>query len=217
MLKLRHVLIGFFAAALASAPISAASAHGVHHHGRGLFGGLFGLAGAVVVGAVTIATAPIAILAGAASGPNDYRRGGYNRRIYGYYGYGPAPNEEGSNYYRGPRGYNGAAREYNYPPRDAYAAPPQNYGPPQDNYRREPDSYPPRDAYAAPPQNYGPPQDNYRGEPDSYPPRTEYNAPSPGYSPDQRTEGDAPPQGSRPPSNIDRGPPDDSPPSDDDQ
>jgi hypothetical protein len=187
MIRLRPVSIGILAVAFAFAPMTAASAHGFHHHGRGLFGGLFGLAGAVVVGAATIVTAPIAILADAASGPSNDRRGGYNRRNDGYYGYGSSPDEEGSNYYSGPRGYYGASPEYNYPPRGAYAGPPQNYGPPPDFYRGGPDNYPPSGAYNDPPQGYH-----------SHPP-AQYG----------------PPQGYRPPSNSDRGPPDNYPPPDD--
>src|SRR6202040_426510 len=71
--------------ALAIAPISAASAHEFyHHHHYGLVGGIFGLAGAVVVGAVTIVTAPIVILAHAISGPRYERREGYDQGYGGY-------------------------------------------------------------------------------------------------------------------------------------
>jgi len=107
----RVIRASLLATTLAAVPLSSASAHWYHHH-YGLIGGLFGFAGAVVGAAATIATAPIAIIAHAASGPDHYgpaRQGYYAPPpAYGYRGYeGP------------PQAYYGA-RE-NYPPPDGYA------------------------------------------------------------------------------------------------
>jgi hypothetical protein len=112
----KALLGGLVATALVAAPISSASAHWRH---RGVVPDLFGAAAAVVVGAATIATAPIAILAEAGS------RGGYGGRSgYDYYG-----SERG---YYGPQqaGYYAPPRRYSY-----------NYGPPPGYYRHRPRYY----------------------------------------------------------------------------
>ncbi|MGB8843651.1 MAG: hypothetical protein WCC64_21580 [Aliidongia sp.] len=54
---------------LVSAPMSQASAHEFHHGHGGLIFGLAALGTAAVVGAVTIATAPVRVLAGPVYAP----------------------------------------------------------------------------------------------------------------------------------------------------
>jgi hypothetical protein len=95
----RTVITIMLAISAVGLPLSSASA-GWHH--RGLIPGLADAAGAVVVGAATIATAPFAIVAGIAGVP---------------YRYGPPPRF----YDRYPR------RRYYGPPSRAYVARPQNY------------------------------------------------------------------------------------------
>src|ERR1700749_1237091 len=79
-MTMRTLSIGILSVALAAAPLTTASAHGFHHHGFGLIGGLFHAAGAVAVGAAMVATATIPIVAdasGAGRGGYDHDRGGY--------------------------------------------------------------------------------------------------------------------------------------------
>jgi hypothetical protein len=154
-MRLLPLSIGF-GVALAMAPISAASAHEFyHHHHYGLVGGIFGLAGAVVVGAATIVTAPIVILADAISGPRHYRREGYDQGYGGYDGGGPGYDDEASDGY-GPRdAYRGA-------PENGYYAPPRDYAPSQDydRGRYEPEAQ----AYNQPPRGYAR-DDDYAQDP----------------------------------------------------
>jgi hypothetical protein len=107
-------------AAAVVAPLSSASAccygHRYHGYHYGVVGGVFGLVGDVVVGAATIATAPIALAADVLT-PQPY--------------YDPAPRA-----YYAPRPYYGSAwggyygeRRY-YGPRRAYYRPHRDYGPP---------------------------------------------------------------------------------------
>src|ERR1051325_10088518 len=105
-MSLKTLSFGLLAGALAIAPVSDASARGrwFHHWHHRAFFGLFDAGAAVVAGAVTVATAPIAILANAASEP------AYDRRSRG----------DG-----GGRGYEGPPPGY-YPPRSDYG-PPQGY------------------------------------------------------------------------------------------
>lgn len=64
-MRLSSLLVGGVATlALLTAPVSPAAAHGRHHDG-GLLFGLFALGTAAVVGAATIATAPLRAVAGA--------------------------------------------------------------------------------------------------------------------------------------------------------
>ncbi len=102
----RNALIGAAtAAALAIAPLTPASAHGYRHFG--LIGGVFALGAAAVVGAATIATAPLRVLAQPA--------------------YAPAP----------PPVYYAPAPRYYYPPAPGYyAAPPAYYAAPYGYYGR---------------------------------------------------------------------------------
>jgi hypothetical protein len=174
-MKIKAISVGLLATAIAVAPISSAAAwpHFFHHgHGGGPIVGLFGLGAAVVVGAATIATAPIAIIANAASGPD------YDRRAYGpppgYYG--PAP-------YSGYQGY--APRPY-YGPPQGYAPAPGYYGPAQ-GYYGPPQAYYGRPQYAAPQANYSQ-QQRYAapqgyGAQQGYAPPQGYNQPPPGYGP----------------------------------
>ena len=146
-MRVKAVSIGVLAAAIAIAPISSAAAwpHFFHHgpgHGGGPIFGLFGLGAAVVVGAATIATAPIAIIADAASSPGYERRGGNYAPPQAYYR--PAP------------GYYGAYQ--GYPPPQAYYAPPQGYGPPPGYYGPQQGYYGPSQGYSRPQAYYGPPQ-----------------------------------------------------------
>jgi hypothetical protein len=128
----RVLLSGIVAAGMVAAPLSPAFAGWRHHYGHpGLIGGLFGFAGGVMVGAATIATAPLAIVAGAAA-PS------------GYYGpppqaYAPQPTYQAAPgyYYGPPRGYYAPA-PYGppaYGPAPQYSAPPPSgyYGPPPGN------------------------------------------------------------------------------------
>jgi hypothetical protein len=125
---------GLVATTLVFMPLSSASAHERHYHG--LIGGLFGVAGDIVVGAATIAAAPFYVIAGATSG-----HGYDDRRDNGYYGrrpqsYGP----RGSGYYQG---YDGPRSEYYGP--DAYdhdRYPRADYRPPRDRYEGSSENYP---------------------------------------------------------------------------
>jgi len=126
-MRFSKVLLGaIVVAGIVAAPLSSASA-GWRHRGEhvGLIGGLFGFAAGVVVGAATIATAPIAIVADAAA-PR------------GYYGpppaaYAPQPA------YAAPQGY------YYGPPRGYYA--PAPYGPAPQYYARPSGYYGPPPGY----------------------------------------------------------------------
>jgi len=125
---------GLVAVALVAAPLSSASAAWRH---RGVIPDVFGAAAAVVVGVATLATAPLAIIAGAGSrgyydGPPGYAYGGSAREYYG-----------GSVGYA----YEGAPRGYYAPPPVRYYSPPRNYGPPSRDY-------PPRPRYYRPPPGY---------------------------------------------------------------
>jgi hypothetical protein len=148
----RVVLAGLLTTAAIVAPLSSASARWFHHggggHHHGLIGGLFGFAGGVIVGAATIATAPIAIVANAASGPD---RGYGPPRSYGY---------RGDGYDGPPQSYSDGQDRGDYSQYDrsgedrAYGPPPgPDYGPPR--YSREEDDRrfnregPPPDDYAS--------------------------------------------------------------------
>jgi hypothetical protein len=99
------------AAAVAVAPVSPASAHEFYRHrheGFPIIGGLFHAAGAVVVGAAEIATAPVRIIANAAQPYPAYAAPVY---------YAPPP---------APVAY--AYPPYGYPAPVTYAYPPQAYG-----------------------------------------------------------------------------------------
>ncbi len=110
----RALVGGLVAAALIAAPVSSASAGWRHHHdGRGI-----GLVGGLIIGAATIATLPLAIVAGAAGPPPG--RPYYNGLPPGYYG-------PPGGYYGPPQGYYGPPPAYGPPP--GYP-PPQYYGPP---------------------------------------------------------------------------------------
>src|SRR5690242_8786078 len=154
--------IGLLSLALTTLPVSAASAQDFHHHYRhyGLVGGVFGLAGAVVVGAATIATAPLVIL-------GDVLSGGRHDRSYqrdGYYDRRGAYQHEGFSNYSDPR--DAYRQDYRYGPRGAYSSPAQTYAPSQEFNRERYQPYPPFEAYNAPgrgyyseaPGQYAPPQ-----------------------------------------------------------
>lgn len=169
--------IGLLAVTLATLPVSSASAQEFrHHHRYGLIGGVFGLAGAVVVGAATIVTAPIVILADALSGGRDYRRGRYYQRDGGYYGgrdggyYGGRStyDYDGSNRYTDPRSVYPDAREYRYPRADDPYSP-QDYAPSHNYDRNRSRPYAPDEAYNAPGRGYY--------SPDQYAPREDYHSP----------------------------------------
>jgi hypothetical protein len=116
----KTLLSGLVIAGLVAAPLSSASAGWRHRGHVGLVGGIFGLATGVVVGAAAIATAPIAIVAGA--GQRSYDAPPPTQ-------YGPPSSyaPQGA-YYGPPRGYYGPA-PYGPPPQ--YNAPPNGYyGPP---------------------------------------------------------------------------------------
>jgi hypothetical protein len=177
-MKSSPLSIGFLSVALATLPVSAASAHDFHHHRFGLIGGVFGLAGAVVVGAVTIATAPLVILGDALSGGH---RGRYYQRDGGYDGRGPEFGYEGSDGY-GVRGAYARGQEYRYPPRRTY--PDDGYAPSQDFYRGRSQPYPSEEAYNAPRRGY------YPDAPDAYDPRSGERSPQSYYR--DRRDYDAP-------------------------
>lgn len=118
--------------------------HGGYYGRGGYYGGGPGLVGGVVVGALTLATLPFAILGAAASPappppPPAYNNGpGYGPAPYGY---GPPPTPRGYNQQYGPQtGYN---QQYGSPP--GYSQ--QQYGPPPGYYNRQ----------------YGPPPGYYDG------------------------------------------------------
>jgi hypothetical protein len=130
-------------AALVVASASSAEAGWRRHH---VWVGPFGLVGAVVGTAAAVATAPIAIIAGATA-PRAY---------------GPPPGYDSEP----PPGY------YNAPPQGYYGqqggyGPPQGYAPPPQAYA--PQGYGP--GYGAPQQGYGPPQGYYGQAPQGQPPQ----------------------------------------------
>lgn len=131
MRSTKALLSGLVVVTLVAAPLSSASAAWRH---RGIIPDVFGAAAAVVVGAATIATAPLAIIAGA--GPRGYY-GGVPRYAYD----GPQ-----RDYYGGSSGY-----AYEGPPRGYYARPPARYYAPPRDYG------PPPGFYRPPPRYYGPP------------------------------------------------------------
>ncbi len=109
-MSIRTALIGAVAAsALVVAPMTQASAHGYRHFG--LLGGIFGLGAAAVVGAATIATAPLRVLAAPGYGP----------------AYAPAPP---------PPVYYAPAPQYYAPAPRYYAPPPAYYSAPYGYYGR---------------------------------------------------------------------------------
>jgi hypothetical protein len=94
---------GVLAAAAVAVPLSSASAHCCWH--RGPVVGVVGAAGAVVEGALTVATLPIVLAADIVSAPFEAAAG----PAPGYYGgpaYGPAYGGPAYGYY-GPRPYYG--------------------------------------------------------------------------------------------------------------
>jgi hypothetical protein len=124
--RFAHIMFGGIALAAAiAAPVSPASAHCYYRHCHyygGPIGAVFGLAGAVVVGAATIATAPLVvagdILAGPAYGP-AYGPGygpTYGPAYQGEYRYSYRDDNFHRVWYRGPRRW----RRYDRPYRDAY-------------------------------------------------------------------------------------------------
>ena len=121
------------------------------YYGRGYYGGGPGLVGGVVVGALTLATLPLAILSGAA-GPGRGRAQGYDSPNYGPspYAYGPPPSRGYDQQYGPPQqqGYN-----EQYDSRGYY----EQYGPPrrQQSYN---DQYGPPPGYGG---QYGPPPGYY--------------------------------------------------------
>jgi hypothetical protein len=95
MMTYKGVIIGACAAvALAAAPLTPASAHGYHH--GGLVFGLAALGAAAVVGAATIVTAPVRVLAAPFYPPGP-----------AYYPPAPAYYAPPTAYYAPPPGYYG--------------------------------------------------------------------------------------------------------------
>jgi hypothetical protein len=86
MTRKATVISAVAAVALAAAPLTSASAHERFHHGGGLIFGLAALGAAAVVGAVTLATAPVRVLAAPAYAPPP----AYYPPPPAYY-YAPAP------------------------------------------------------------------------------------------------------------------------------
>ena len=124
----KAIIAGSLAAGFVATSASTADAswrgHRGYGHGyyRGGPGPVLGLVGGVIVGAVTLATVPFAILAGAT-------------------GNGPSP-----------RDYDGPSRGYDGPPPRGYDGPPPGYYPPPPPppryYRQDPRYYgPPPDYY----------------------------------------------------------------------
>jgi hypothetical protein len=122
---------------------------GYYGHG-GFYGGRAGLVGGAVVGALALATLPLAI-AGSAGGPPGYSGSGYGGEPYGY---GPpgGPTPQG----------------YGPPQQQAYGGP--QYGPPQQQGYSQPyGTYPPQgynQQYGPPPgygRQYGPSSGYYDG------------------------------------------------------
>jgi len=113
--KRKAILAGALAAIFLATAVSSASARGFHHRGPGPILGILGLAGAAVVGAATIATLPLRVIAGAGDyGPPPNNYGG--QPAYGF-GYGPPPAA-----YPPP------------PPPSYYQRDPRYYGPPPGYY-----------------------------------------------------------------------------------
>ena len=168
--------VGLLTIALATLDVSVASAQEFHHryYHYGPVGAVFGLAGAVVVGAVTIATAPIVILADVLSGGRHHR---YYQRDGAYDRHGSAYDYEGPNSYAGPRdGY------YPDAPPGAHLYRPQGYAPPQDfNGERYP-SYPSDEAYNAPGRGY------YSAPPGAYYGTRDYEGDRRDYGPSMNSD-----------------------------
>ena len=121
MMQKRKVMVaGALAAICLATPVSSASARGFHHRGPGPILGILGLAGAAVVGAATIATLPLRIIAGAGD-------------------YGPPPDRYGDQPAYGP-GYGPPPAAYPPPPSSYYQRDPRYYGPPQ-SYNGPPPGY----------------------------------------------------------------------------
>src|SRR5271166_3008664 len=98
MVTYRAAIIGACAAvALATAPVAPASAHGYHH--GGLVFGLAALGAAAVVGAATIVTAPVRVLAAPFYAPGP--------AYPAYYPPAPAYYTPPPSYYGPPQGYYG--------------------------------------------------------------------------------------------------------------
>ena len=155
---MRHARV-FIAAGVSAAllAVSASSAdarwghrgsfgHGGYYGRGGYYGhGGPGLIGGAVVGALTLATLPFAVLGAATTPPPPppppppYYGSGYGRSPYGY---GPPPAQGYNQQYGPPQGYN---QGYN-----------QQYGPPQ-GYGQQ---YAPSQGYN---QQYGPPPGYYGG------------------------------------------------------
>jgi hypothetical protein len=99
------MLGGLALAAVVAAPLSSASAHCYYRHCHRYYGGpvgaVFGLAGAVVVTAAQIATAPLVIAGHVLAGP-DYGPAGYDG---GEYRYSYAADGFYRTHYYGPRRY----------------------------------------------------------------------------------------------------------------
>ncbi len=174
MHPIKLLLGGLLTAGLVAAPISTASA-GWHHHGGGFrggfHGGLFGFPGALLAGAAALATAPIAIMAGAGSrGERGYDDGG------GQYGYNAPPR----GYAQQPQSYS-SSRYYGGQPRYDYDQPPRGYYPPQQAMNDPRGGYyggPPQGGYYQDPRGYYPPPQYYPSRDYSGPPQGTYGPPS---------------------------------------
>jgi hypothetical protein len=166
IMKIKSISFVLLVAAVAVAPLSEAAARGRwFHHKHGVVLGLFDAGATVVAGVATIVTAPIAILADAASRPgyegrraDDADDDSYaQRRAY---------RQEAREAYADRRGDYGAPPDYRYAPRGSYG-PPAGYNPPPQAYYGPPQDYA-RQGYAArgyapqgyPPQGYAPPRDD---------------------------------------------------------
>ena len=139
-MKSRLLVVGGLVAALAVAPVSSAYAwrDRDHHWHGGPFWWPFAVAGAIVVGAATIATLPFRAVA-AATSPGPY-----------YYAPPPAPA-----YYAPPQGY--YPPPASYPPQQGYYPPQQGYYQQQQGYyQQQPGYYAPPPAYYPPPPGYAP-------------------------------------------------------------
>jgi hypothetical protein len=145
--------------ALLAGSVSGASARWFHHRGRGAGPGVVG---GLFVGAATIATLPLALLAEAArSGAQRYDQDEESGpstsapRASRQYGYGYGPNYSSDpGYGYGPPPENGYSRQqsYAYGPPQGYTYPPQQYYGPPPGYEYGPP--PPRYGYGPPP-GYG--------------------------------------------------------------
>lgn len=187
-MKIKSISFVLLVAAVAAAPLSEASARGRwFHHRHGAVLGLFDAGAAVVAGVATIATAPIAILADAASRP------GYEGRRTDdpdddAYAQRRAYRQEAREAYADRRINYGAPPDYNYGPRGGYGPPP-GYNPPPQAYYGPPQGYAPQ-GYA--PQGYAPQGYAARGyAPQGYPPQG-YAPPRADRAPSSDYDGPAP-------------------------